>query len=246
MWRYIKYNFKFINILVILFLIGSSNHLFAQELSDFESRTSVGASYPIAKKTDFQFKYTLRMNDNSTTFKRSMFTFQLEHKINKWLKVGGKYRFNTSYNKDFNRFSVYGIVEKSINKKWDISYRKLFQYDITYFDQEYMSEKPSWLVDRNMIKLKYNWNKKTTPYAYVELYSKFKNQEYVPFRLRIGLGASYLYKKRHDFGAEYVINEAYNVINPWNFGFINLKYNYNIPKFNKQPKIKKGKKKHNQ
>jgi len=246
MWQYFKYKTSTISKLFIFFSFLVPQASNAQDINDFESWTNIGVAYPLTKKTDLCFKYILGLDDNSTTFKRSMFSLQLDQKINKWLKIGSEYRYATSYVQDVNRFWLYAIVDKSLTKKWELSYRKLFQYDVIYFDQEYMSEKPSWLVDRNMLKLKYHYNKRITPYVYVDIYSQIKRQEYIPYRFRAGLGANYLFKKRHDFGAEYVVIEEFNVKKPWNIGFVNLKYIYNIPKFNKQPKIKKGKKKHNQ
>jgi hypothetical protein len=147
--------------------------------------------------------------------------------------LGIEYRYATQYNIDFNRFWFYANVKKEISKKWDIAWRPLYQKDIVHFNQEYENANPDWPVLRNMVTLKYKYNKKWEFYFYVDPYVKFYYHQPILYRFRYGPGFDYYYKKRLDLGLEMVIIDEFNVPNPWSYSFANIKCVYDLPKWKK-------------
>lgn len=221
---------KKIFLVVCVFLSMNTN---AQYVKDFESWTNVGVNYPLTKKTNLSLKYILGLVDNSTRFERSMISAQFDHKINKWLKLGFEYRYAFQYDVDFHRFWLYATIKKGLSKRFDLSWRPLYQYDVEHFDREYMQYNPSWPVTRNMVSLSYKYNKKLSLYFYVDPYVKWKNQQPNFYRFRYGPGVNYLYQKNWHIGVEFVVIEEFNVTNPWSYSFVNLKCIYDLPKLKK-------------
>lgn len=222
--------------LIPFWLIPSSGR--AQATEDFQTWNNVGVAAPLDKKTTIAVKYILGLADNSRRFERSMLSLQADRDFKKWLRVGAEYRFGTEYTRDFHRIWLYTILEKKLSKKFELQYRLLFQYDVVYLNAEYMQEYPSWPVVRNMLKLKYQYNKRTQFYTYADVYSRYRREEIQPYRFRYGAGFSYLYKKRHDLGAELVRIDEFNRSNPEDVVFVNTKYIYHIiPKKKKKKKV---------
>lgn len=129
------------------------------------------------------------------------------------------------------------MAEYKLSKKWRLQYRPLLQYDVDYFDKEYLEYHTPYAVTRNMLRLKYRYSKKMQWYGYADIYHSWKNREMKPYRMRYGLGISYLYKKRHDMGAEYVYIDEFNKKQPWDVMFLNFKYIYHL-------RMSKNKKEH--
>ena len=204
-----------------------------QDVKDFESWTNVGVNYPLTKKTNLSLKYIIGFVDNSTKFERSMISAQFDRKMNKWLKLGFEYRYAFQYDIDFHRFWFYATIKKGLSKNFELTWRPLFQYDVEYFDREYMQYNPSWPVTRNMVSLNYKFNKKLELYFYVDPYVKWKNQQPNFYRFRYGPGLNYLYQKKLNLGLEFVIIDEFNVNNPWSYSFVNIKCIYDLPKWKK-------------
>lgn len=200
----------------------------SQFINDFESWHNIGVSYVASPDLSVAAKYIVGNRLNLTEFSRSAFSLQVDKDVNKWLRVGTEYRYTTSYEEDFNRFWLYAVADKKIFRKTHLQWRTLFQTDIARFNQDYLREFRPHLVTRNMLRLKYKYNKKTRLYGYADIYHTWKNNRTRAYRMRYGVGSSYLYKKRHDLGMELVWINEFNRRSEWDVAFANLKYVYII------------------
>jgi hypothetical protein len=210
--------------LCFLFCIGAK----AQGgLTDMRLRANVGVAYEPTKKLELTARYRLTTNQNMGSFMRSMFSLNAGYTVMKGLDLGVEYRYNTDYNQDFHRYFVYGRYKYSFGD-FDLSYRLRYQQDQDYFNAEYLSRNPVVRVFRNRLMVKYSLDKKTDFYVYADHFSELGKGQLSPFRVRYGVGGQYTYKKRHNFGLEFFVNDEFNSSNPEDIGAIDVSYIYHL------------------
>ncbi len=213
----------------------------AQPTQDFESRTNIAADYDPAKNFSIGARYRLTLQDNSTRFKRSMFSVDAAYDVLKWLRIGGEYRYNTAYNQDFHRWAFYARLDEKIGK-WSIKYRAQYQQAQDYFNTDYLEVFKPVRVFRNKFWVGYPFTKKIGVFVYAESFSRLKNQEFNWYRMRYGAGANYLYKRRQTISAEVFVNDEFNLKKPEDRVTAELGYAYHFTKKKKKKKHKKHKK----
>ena len=204
-------------------------------LTDMRLRANVGLSYEPMKKLEFTARYRLTTYQNMGEFMRSMFSLNGSYTVIKGLDIGAEYRYNTDHYQDYHRYFVYGRYKYGVGD-FDISYRLRYQQDQDYFNAEYLKANPTERVFRNRLMVKYGYNKKTDFYVYADHFSELKNKQLSPYRVRYGVGAQYLYKKRHSFGLEFFVNDEFNSNNPEDLGAFDVTYVYKLSKDKKKKK----------
>lgn len=204
-------------------------------LSDMRLRTNVAVDYEPNKKWEFTARYRLTTNQNMTEFQRSMFSLNAGYTIVKGIDVGAEYRYNIAYTQDYHRYFLYARYKHGIGD-FDLSYRIRYQQDQDYFDTEYLRDNPTERVLRNRLMVKYGYSKKISMYAYADHFTELENKQFSPYRVRYGLGAQYVYKRRHAFALEFFVNDEFNRRNPEDIGAIDLAYVYHLSKRKKKKK----------
>lgn len=204
-------------------------------LTDMRLRANVGVAYQPTKKLELTARYRLTTHQNMGVFMRSMFSLNAGYTVVKGLDLGVEYRYNTDYKQDFHRYFVYGRYKYSVGD-FDISYRLRYQQDQDYFNAEYLSGNPVIRVFRNRLMVKYGLDKKTDFYIYADHFSELAKGQLAPYRFRYGIGGQYTYKKRHDFGLEFFVNDEFNSKNPEDIGAIDVSYIYHLKGSKKKKK----------
>lgn len=231
--RFLKYHL-FLCIIIGGLLINNVS----AEHPDTRLRSQVGITYKPLKVLDISASYRLDINENVTTFQRSNFELGLGYSVLKWLEIDASYRFMTGYNKDSHRFKAGVSAKKStVNKKLQFQWKSLFNFNSNYIDRDYWRmEDPSW-VWRNKFRTKYNFSKKLSVSASIEVFLKLKESQSYFYRNRFGTSLDYEFKKRHSFSIGYYYQLEYNRKNPENINTFELEYNFELKK-KKKPKLK--------
>jgi hypothetical protein len=222
-------------LIMILFLTVSDLH--AQETKDFRTRTSIGLSWKPLKRLELNPRYRLTLNENSSRFSNSMFSLGADYDLLKWLKIGGEYRYYTSYKRDRHRLIAFTRANYKLGK-YDLSYRLQYQQQQEYFEREYLQAHQPNRVFRNRIQLRYSYTKKVDFNVYVESFTRRNKGEFNFYRMRYGVGTEYLYKRRHAFKADLFADDEFNLSDPEDRLTFALGYTFHVEK-----KKKKGKKK---
>ncbi|NCO55833.1 MAG: DUF2490 domain-containing protein, partial [Bacteroidetes bacterium] len=87
---------------------------------------------------------------------------------------------------------------------------------------------PEW-YSRNKFTLKYDTDKRYTPYASVELQYQFRNpreweSDNTLHRSRYSIGVDYKINKKSTFGLYYLIQREFNVVNPQYLYIVGMEY----------------------
>jgi hypothetical protein len=225
-----------IKVLILLFFIVISD-VSAQSTRDFQTQTSIGLSWKPLKRLELNPKYRLTLGDNSTTFRNSMLSLGADYDVLKWLKIGGEYRYYTSYKRDRHRMIVFTRANYKTGK-YDLSYRLQYQQQQDYFDSEYLQAHEPNRVLRNKVQVRYSYNKKIDLYTYVESFTRRSKGEFNFYRMRYGLGSEYLYKRRHSFKADLYVNDEFNLSDPEDRLTLAIGYTFHVEKKKKKAKKK--------
>jgi hypothetical protein len=230
------YNSTRIIITVCVVLLACTN-LLAQPTKDFTTQTSIGVAWQPTKKLQVTPGYRLSLVDNSTRFGNSMFSLAASYDVLKWWKVGGEYRYYTSYKKDRQRFIVFTRFNYKVGK-YNILYRLQYQQQQEYFDSEYLKAHEPSKVYRNRLQLRYSYNKRLELFTYVESFTRRSKGEFTFYRMRYAVGGEYLYKRRHSFNVQTYYNDEFNRSDPSDRLTLALGYTYHLEKKKKKKKEK--------
>ena len=217
-------------------MVGFAVTSYAQGgLTDTRLRTNLGVSYEPTKNLEVTARYRLTTHQNMTEFMKSMFSLDASYEILKNLDVAVEYRYNTDHFQDNHRYLIDAKYKYGIGD-FDISYRLRYQQDQDYFDAEYLRENPAERVFRNRLMVKYEYNKKTDFYTFADHFSELKNKQFSPYRVRYGIGAQYMYKRRHGFALEFFVNGEFNSKRNKDVAAIDISYVYHLTKKKKKKK----------
>lgn len=223
-------------ILLLILCSCSFIRVNAQEEKDFATRFNIAADWEPTKHTHIQARYRLNLDDNSSRFKRSLLSVSAAYDVTKWLRVGGEYRYNISPVQDFHRVALY-LRGDYHYRKWDFRYRLQYQQaQDYYFQPEYLERYQPERVVRNRFMIGYDYTRKLNIYTYAEAFSELEDKDLNFYRMRYGVGANYMYKRRHSIGAELFANDEFNLNRPEDVITVELGYVYHFTKKKKKKK----------
>jgi len=222
-----------LHIIITIIITFFTNELNAQVIyPDAGSWNTFNVDYKLNKKLSAVFTEELRFKENFTRLNLFYTNLGLEYKLSNMLKVAIIYRFVEKYQDD-NSFSFRHRImfDLTLKKKFDkigFSYRQRVQAekrDIYSSDIGYL---PEW-YSRNKFTLKYDTDKRYTPYASVELQYQFRNpreweSDNTLHRSRYSIGVDYKINKKSTFGLYYLIQRKFNVVNPQYLYVVGLEY----------------------
>ncbi len=220
-------------IIITLFITFTNNKLYAQVIyPDAGSWNTINVDYKINKKLSTVFTEELRFKENFSRLNLLYTNLGLEYKFSDVFKAALVYRFIEKYQDD-NSFSFRHrlMLDLTLKKKFGkigLSYRQRIQAekrDIYSSDIGYL---PEW-YSRNKFTLKYDTDKRYTPYVAIELRYQIKNprewqSDNTLHRNRYSLGVDYKINKKSTFGFYYLIQREYNIVNPQNLYIVGLEY----------------------
>lgn len=217
-------------------LITASGAMFGQATNDLGLWTTLNLEKKIKKEFSFFVTEEFRMKENITRL--NLFYTDLGFSVQpvKFLKVSLSYRNIEKYAID-NTFSfrhrlMLDIVLKKKVGKLGFFYRQRLQSEVR---DVYVSENghnAEW-YSRNKFEIKFDLDKKVTPYIGTELRYQIKNPRNVEsdklwHRVRFIGGIDYQKNKRDKFGLYYLVQREYNVSAPQNQYIIGLEYSISL------------------
>ena len=224
--------------LAVLLILTGLQAGYAQATKDFQLRQELGIAWKPLKRTEVNAGYRLSLSNNASRFSRSMFSVAANYEVLKWWRIGGEYRYYTSYEQVQQRYQLFSRWNYKINKV-NIIYRLQYQQTQDYFDEEYLQFNPPTKVIRNRLVAKYTYSKKIDLYTFAESFTERKAGESNFYRMRYAVGADYLYKRRHSFNLELFVNDEFNQKRPEDRLTTVVGYTFHIDKKNKKGKGKK-------
>jgi hypothetical protein len=215
-------------LLVIICLLVSSAAI--AQVNDAGLWTSVNLEKKLSRKVSLHFTEELRFNENISEL--GMFFSELtgEYRFSKVLSVSGGYRFinkrslDDSYSKRHRYLFNLNVKEKV----GDLGLNLRIRYQSQYADVE---SSPDGMVPSNYVRpkltLKYDLNKKYTPWAYGELFVNVNRADGMLLdNYRVGAGFEYEFSKRSSLELGYLVNGEVQVADPWTSYIISIGWNY--------------------
>jgi len=223
-------------LIILLIFITASVGAYAQATNDAGLWTTLNFEKKLKKNFAFFVTEEFRLRENFTRL--NLFYTDLGFSVQpvKFLKVSLSYRNIEKYAFD-NTFSfrhrlMLDIVLKKKAGMLALSYRQRIQSEVR---DVYVSEhghNAEW-YSRNKFEIKFDLDKKITPYVGTEFRFQIKNARAVEsdglwHRARYFAGLDYQRNKRDKFGFYYLIQNEYNVSAPQNLYIIGLEYSISL------------------
>lgn len=216
-----KISCKIVLLLTCIFCFSQAK----TQVNDAGLWLKLSAEKKITQKFSAQFSHSLRCYENISELGTSFSEIGISYKIIKPLTVAGFYRFSQKKRVDdfysnSHRYSFYLAYRLKI-KQFKISFREQFQSRYKDIGTSEFGSIPKNHL-RSKIDLKYDLEKKYTPYVSGELF--YEIGEYID-NMRYKAGVEYEINKFHTIDVSYMIDKEMNVKNPWTNYVIGLGYN---------------------
>ncbi len=217
-------------ILLILGLIGlpliaSAQGTVNDMTYDFQTRTSIGVNWKLAKGLHLEGEYEMRTKDNLSTIGRHTVTIGLSYKFPFGLKTGVSYSYMYHYrsSKGWNprhrvNFNL-GYTYKAGD--WNLSIREQLRFTHKTESINTYQENANPIVLKSRLKAEYKGWKPFSPYAFVELRNVFNDpnvnatwsttsNSYGDYSFG-GYGDTYINRIRGGLGVEWKINKRHAI-----------------------------------
>jgi hypothetical protein len=221
-------------VLVSLMVLGIGVLHGQDPIKDFESRLAVGYNTDITKKWDFAVDHEFRMDENSTRLRRSLTTFGIDYKVERWLRFGANYRLSLNRKGDGtygirNRF-MGDVVLRGYQKRFIFSYRLRYQYERRGFNYNERQTSSPYTDIRNTFKVNYRINRMYRPYFALDSRHALTapNNNFQPGldRYRLVFGLDTQLSRTQVLGVYFMYNEEVNVVAPVQRYVLGVEYNF--------------------
>ena len=223
----------FILLLFALFEFG----LLGQNFTDVELWSNVSVSKKVMDDVDVEFIGDWRSNNHVSSFKQVYLAVEPTYRLNKFLKIGGQYRYVFRAAEETNKQRLAGFLGiKDRMKPLNFSGRLQYQYDKSNYEL---------LEDgRHRLRIKagieYQRKKKhdVVPFISAELFYDFGNTNMLS-RYRLQTGLAYDINKRNKVQLRYIFQQGVNSADPLQSHIVGLSYSKELRKKKKKKKRKK-------
>ncbi|MEI6123074.1 MAG: DUF2490 domain-containing protein [Bacteroidota bacterium] len=224
------------NKFIRLLYIGIAVVLFSENMQGQTTDAGLWMSLNVEKKITAKLSIALaeefRMNENMTELGTFFTDVGLTYKINKYIRISGNYRFvnkrrlDDSYSKRHRYY--FDLAFRKRFKPITISFRTRFQSQYADIFSSEDGKIPSY-YSRNKLSIKYELNKKLSPYVSVELFSPLK-KPYDIFmdNARYCIGLEYALNRMHSLDFFYLFQREYNVKDPMREHIIGVGYYFSF------------------
>ncbi len=218
----------------LLFLIvsGPNAICFSQPTNDAGLWTTFTIEKELKNNTTVFLTEEYRVKENFTRTNLFYTDIGVAVRPIKPLKIALSYRSIEKYMLD-NTFSyrhrlMLDILLKHKIGNYSIAFRQRFQSEVRNVNSSNDGAVPEW-YSRSKFQLKYDLNKRITPYIAAELRYQINNPRNIEsdrlwHRQRYSLGLDYKQSDRNTFGLYYLIQNEYNVSAPQNLYIVGLEY----------------------
>ena len=211
-------------------------HGFSQNYSDAGMWNTINIEKKLNSKVAVLFTEECRIKENFSRLNLFYTNLGLEYRVEKNFKVALIYRWIDKYQDD-NTFSYRHRLMLDLTVK-----HKLGQFVISYRNRTQAEERDIFSSEhgkiaewysRNKFAVKYDMNKRYTPYASAEFRYQIHDRrnfesEHMWHRDRYVAGFDYSINVRNTFGLYYLIQHEYNVLFPQNLFIIGLEYSLSL------------------
>ena len=194
------------------------------------------ASINVEKKLTSKFALTLteeaRMNENISELGTAFSEIGATYKIKKYISIGVSYRFIQHRRVDDfysfrHRYMIDLVLKKKI-KKFAFTLRERFQTQYADLNSSENGKVPDYYL-RNKLTVKYDFDKKYTPFIAAELFYQLSNQKGNEIdNTRYSAGFEYKFNKKVSVDLFYLINREINVNDPWTDYVVGFGLNYSF------------------
>ena len=222
---------KFSICLVFFFLLTASKS-FSQE-EDAGLWTSIDISKKLSNGYTVSISEELRFNENVTELGTAFIEIGISHKIFKHLTGSIAYRFIQAKRMD----DSYSIRHRLfIDLAYRIKYKKVIftlrerlQSQVKDVQSSDAGFSPQYTSLRSKLTVKYDTDKKYTPWLACEMFYQLSNPEGNEIdNMRYSLGVDYKFNKKNSMSLFYLINEEVNLNNPLTSYIIGVNYSYSF------------------
>lgn len=221
-------------IIIIIFLFFGTA-IYAQTtkvVSDLQLRNSIGLSYEVVDNFELSFKQELRLNHNASSYDKAFAELGASYKLNKYLKVGGNYRFykNQQWDGDYENQQRWAL---KVNAKYKIE-RFKFKYRIQFQNKDedfWANDSENYNVYnlKNRFSVAYNIPKiKLEPEISAELFRRYYNETAEFSKMRFGASLLYPIKKWLDADVGYYLERELNTTQPASINIVKVGLNFNF------------------
>ncbi len=200
------------------------------QVNDAGLWASVSVEKKITKKISATLSEEFRFNENITELGTAFTEAGVDYKVIKNLTAGVAYRFIQKRKVDdfysLRHRAIFALTYKIKIKKFELTIKERFQMqyaDVNTSEDGKISEQ----YLRSKLTLRYNSQKKYTPFISAELFYQLNNPAGNEFdNVRYAAGFDYKINKFHSVDLFYLINREFNVNNPWTEYITGMAYNY--------------------
>ncbi len=214
--------------LLLLFSIGSL--ISSAQVNDAGMWLSLNAEKKITPALSFNLSEEFRFNENLLELGSFFTDAGVSYKISKMFRISANYRFSNkrriddSYSKR-HRYYVDLVIRKNFNPlvfsfrtRYQSQYSDMFSSSDGLISSSYIREK---------LQIKFDLNKKYSPYVYSELYYSLNNPKGNRIdNMRYAAGIEYSINRMHSIDLFYLIQNEMNVKSPVRDFVIGLGYNF--------------------
>ncbi|MEK6615843.1 MAG: DUF2490 domain-containing protein [Bacteroidota bacterium] len=218
------------------FLFLSAGRIYSQDYPDAGSWNTFNIDKAINGKFTALFTEECRFKENFTRLNLFYTNLGIEYKVAKYFKAALIYRWIDKYQDD-NSFSfrhrlMFDLTFKNMFGKITASYRNRTQVEERDIYSSKYGRVPEW-YSRNKIGIKYDLEKRYTPFASVEFRYQFHDPRNIEsdktwHRIRPVIGAEYKINNKNTFAAYYLIQHEFNVVSPQNIYIVGLEYSITL------------------
>ena len=193
---------------------------------------NVTAEKKLTSKLALQLCEELRFNENITELGTAFTEIGVNYKITKGLTGGAFYRYIQNKRVDdfysFRHRYYFDLSYKLKIKKLSLAMRGRFQSQYKDVNTSETGSVPGDYL-RSKFALKYNTDKKYSPFVSVEFFNWLNDPEGAAVdNIRYQLGLDYELNKFNSISLSYIINKEVNVNDPWTSYIIALGYKYSF------------------
>ena len=217
--------------LLFSFLVISFNS-FSQE-EDAGLWTSVDIQKKLSSNSTLSFSEELRFNENISQLGTAFTEIGFSHKIIKRLTGSIAYRFiqvrqlDDSYSTRHRLFI--DLAYRVKYKKIIFTLRERLQSQVKDVQSSDADLSPQYTSLRNKLTVKYDTDKKYTPWIACEMYYQLSNPDGNEIdNMRYSLGVDYKFNKKNSITLSYLINQEVNVNNPLTSYIVGVNYSYSF------------------
>lgn len=198
-------------------LLLSISSSYAQ-MNDAGLWLSLNGEKKITPNLSFALSQEFRMNENVTELGTFFSDAGFTYKLSKTIRASFNYRFANKRNLDDSyskrhRYYIDLAARKKI-KPFVLSFRTRFQSQYADINCSPDGKTPDY-YSRNKLSLKFDLDKRYTPYIYTELFFPlFSGEGFYFDNARYCAGIEYQKNRMHTFDIFYMIQQEYNVNDP--------------------------------